>query len=27
VGQLRQAQSRQGVLVTDAATWLAELAA
>jgi predicted AAA+ superfamily ATPase len=27
VGQLRQAQSRQGVLVTDAATWLAELSA
>lgn len=27
VGQLRQAQSRQGVLVTDAATWIAELSA
>lgn len=27
VGQLRQPQSRQGVLITDAATWLAELAA
>ncbi len=27
VGQLRQAQSGYGVLVTDAATWLAELSA
>lgn len=27
VGQLRHAQSRQGVVVTGAATWLAELSA